>query len=47
MRNALPTREALRERRARFAGLTRPELALVTAYTKIDLVDAARRRDTG
>ncbi|MGH8014364.1 MAG: NAD-glutamate dehydrogenase domain-containing protein [Candidatus Binataceae bacterium] len=34
----LPTREALSERRARYAGLTRPELALLTAYTKIDLV---------
>ena len=36
--SVLPTREALRDRRARFAGLTRPELALVTAYTKIDLI---------
>jgi glutamate dehydrogenase len=35
---ALPSREALSERHARFAGLTRPELSLVTAYTKIDLV---------
>jgi glutamate dehydrogenase len=35
---ALPSREALSERHARYAGLTRPELALVTAYTKIDLV---------
>ncbi|MDO8432302.1 MAG: NAD-glutamate dehydrogenase [Candidatus Binatus sp.] len=34
----LPTREALHERRARYAGLTRPELAVTTAYTKIDLV---------
>jgi glutamate dehydrogenase len=34
---ALPTLEALRERHARFAGLTRPELALVVAYTKLDL----------
>jgi glutamate dehydrogenase len=34
----LPSREELRERRARYAGLTRPELALLTAYTKIDLV---------
>src|SRR5579885_2685382 len=33
---ALPSEEALRERRS--PGLTRPELALVTAYTKIDLV---------
>lgn len=35
---ALPTREALRERRTRYAGLTRPELSVITAYTKIDLV---------
>ncbi len=35
--HALPTREALSARRARFAGLTRPELAVLTAYTKIDL----------
>ena len=46
---ALPTREALRERRARFAGLVRPELALLTAYSKIDLVmrteDAALSAD--
>ena len=46
---ALPTREELRERRARFAGLVRPELALITAYTKIDLVmrleDAALTND--
>ncbi|HJU29770.1 MAG TPA: NAD-glutamate dehydrogenase domain-containing protein, partial [Candidatus Binataceae bacterium] len=34
---ALPTHEELRERRSRFAGLTRPELAVLTAYTKIDL----------
>jgi glutamate dehydrogenase len=34
---ALPTREALRERRARYPGLTRPELAVLGAYTKIDL----------
>jgi len=30
----LPTHEELRERRARFAGLTRPELAMLTAYTQ-------------
>ncbi|MHB8384399.1 MAG: NAD-glutamate dehydrogenase domain-containing protein, partial [Candidatus Binataceae bacterium] len=46
---ALPTGEALRERRARFAGLVRPELALITAFTKIDLVmrleDAALTAD--
>ena len=34
---ALPTREALSERHARFAGLTRPELAVLIAYTKLDL----------
>jgi glutamate dehydrogenase len=34
---ALPNREELRDRRTRFAGLTRPELAVLTAYTKIDL----------
>ncbi len=33
----LPTHEDLRDRRARFPGLTRPELAMLTAYTKIDL----------
>jgi glutamate dehydrogenase len=34
---ALPTHEALRERRTRYPGLTRPELAVLTAFTKIDL----------
>jgi glutamate dehydrogenase len=34
---ALPTREALSQRHARFAGLTRPELAVLIAYTKLDL----------
>jgi glutamate dehydrogenase len=34
---ALPSHEELRDRRARFAGLTRPELAVLSAYTKIDL----------
>ena len=33
----LPTHEELRDRRARYAGLTRPELAMLTAFTKIDL----------
>src|SRR4029077_10084398 len=33
----LPTHEELRDRRARFPGLTRPELAMLTAYTKIEL----------
>jgi glutamate dehydrogenase len=41
---ALPTHEELRERRSRFAGLTRPELAVLTAYTKIDL--SIRLQDT-
>ncbi len=40
----LPAHEELRDRRARFAGLTRPELAMLTAYTKIDL--AARLEQT-
>ena len=35
---ALPSQAVLRERRTRYPGLTRPELALVTAHTKIDLV---------
>ena len=34
---ALPAHEQLRERRAVQAGLTRPELAVLSAYTKIDL----------
>jgi len=34
---ALPASEELNERRSRFPGLTRPELAVLTAYTKIDL----------
>ena len=34
---ALPSHEELRDRRGRFAGLTRPELAVLGAYTKIDL----------
>jgi glutamate dehydrogenase len=34
---ALPSHEQLRDRRARFTGLTRPELAVLSAYTKIDL----------
>jgi glutamate dehydrogenase len=32
-----PDRQELAERRSRYSGLTRPELALITAYTKIDL----------
>src|SRR5439155_411431 len=34
---ALPDREALRARRGTFLGLTRPELAVLTAHTKIHL----------
>jgi glutamate dehydrogenase len=34
----LPPREAMRDRQARYPGLTRPELAVATAYTKIDLI---------
>jgi len=37
MEPALPPREAIRERHSRYPGLTRPELALAAAYTKIDL----------
>ncbi len=35
--HVLPSREELFSRRSRYPGLTRPELALITAYTKIDL----------
>ena len=35
---AMPPRDAMHERHARYPGLTRPELALATAYTKIDLI---------
>ena len=38
MEPAMPPREALHERHARYPGLTRPELALAAAYTKIDLI---------
>src|ERR1019366_2735869 len=31
-------RDAIRERHSRYPGLTRPELALAAAYTKIDLI---------
>jgi glutamate dehydrogenase len=34
---SLPTREELSARRARYPGLTRPELSFVTAFTKINL----------
>jgi len=34
---ALPSHQALHERQTRFVGLTRPELAVLMAYTKIDL----------
>jgi len=42
---ALPSAERLYERRTRFPGLTRPELALLTAYTKIDLVRRIEETD--
>ena len=35
--SVLPSHEELSQRRANFAGLTRPELGVVSAYTKIDL----------
>ncbi len=35
--DTLPTREELSERRTRYPGLTRPELSVVTAFTKINL----------
>jgi glutamate dehydrogenase len=35
--DSLPTREELSQRRAQFPGLTRPELSVVTAFTKINL----------
>jgi len=38
MEPAIPPREVLHERHAHYPGLTRPELALATAYTKIDLI---------
>ena len=38
MAPAIPPHEVLHERHARYPGLTRPELALATAYTKIDLI---------
>jgi len=41
--DSLPTREELSERRARYSGLTRPELSVVTAFTKINL---SRRLET-
>ncbi len=42
---ALPTREALTARRSQFPGLTRPELAVLTAYTKIDLTRALEQTE--
>ncbi len=42
--DSLPTREELNERRAQYPGLTRPELAVVTAFTKINL---SRRLENG
>ncbi|MGH7923810.1 MAG: NAD-glutamate dehydrogenase domain-containing protein, partial [Candidatus Binatus sp.] len=38
MEPAIPPRGALHDRHARYPGLTRPELALAAAYTKIDLI---------
>jgi glutamate dehydrogenase len=35
--DSLPTREELSARRSRYPGLTRPELSIVTAFTKINL----------
>ncbi len=40
---SLPTREELSERRSRYPGLTRPELAVVTAFTKINLTRRLER----
>jgi glutamate dehydrogenase len=39
MEPAMASPAALQERHARYPGLTRPELALATAYTKIDLTE--------
>jgi glutamate dehydrogenase len=39
----LPDDDALKERRARSLGLTRPELAVLLAYSKISLFDAVLR----
>jgi glutamate dehydrogenase len=39
VREGLPDRDALRARRGRFLGLTRPELAVVAAHTKLVLRD--------
>ena len=39
----LPSHEELRDRRARYSGLTRPELALLAAFTKIDLTRRLER----
>jgi len=38
MEVAIPAHEELHDRHGRYPGLTRPELALATAYTKIDLI---------
>jgi len=38
MEPVMPPREVLHDRHARYPGLTRPELALAAAYTKIDLI---------
>ncbi len=47
MEPVLPTRDAIHERHSRFPGLTRPELALAAAYTKIDLQPAAANHRAG
>src|SRR6185295_16244137 len=36
-RESLPSREALRDRRSTYLGLTRPELAVLLAHAKLDL----------
>ncbi len=42
---ALPDEETLKERRSEGRGLTRPELAVLVAYSKISLFDATLRSD--
>jgi len=41
----LPDEDALKERRTRGTGLTRPELAVLIAYSKISLYDAALKSE--
>ena len=43
--NVVPSHEELSQRRANFAGLTRPELGVVSAYTKIDLSERLAHSD--